>query len=207
MDFSDLAAKTSAINPMQLSKAVNLLRSYPRGCESGLSEEDFNPPIDVFESITANLIELYFPSTLYLAELIPETLETGNGRKARNQRKQLRKFLNQMTISVPSDYEINAGKLITFHDLENKHNPYEQLIDEGTVEPWNPKDFYSIDIDHERVFKSLLRFVLQQKLYQHHVHWQHKDGLFIFLPVRHSDLTRTENWTGQKQATRPASTR
>ncbi len=177
MDYSDLAAKAATVSPQILTWSVSILRSYTRGCDEGLSDEDFDPPAGIFEEITANLVELYFPTTLYVADLIPDALETSKGRKTRNQRKQIREFLTDMSISVPSDYEINGGKLITFYDLENRHNPYEKLIDEGTVTPLNPKDFYSIDVDHERVFKSLLRFVLQQKLHKHRVLWQHEEGI------------------------------
>lgn len=202
MDYTDLAAKAANVSPQILTKAVSILRSYTRGCDEGLSDEDFDPPTGVFEEISANLVELYFPATLYVADLIPEALETSNGRRARNQRKQIRKFLTEMSISVPSDYEINGGKLITFHDLENRHNPYEKLIDEGTVTPLNPKDFCSINVDHERIFKSLLRFVLQQKLYKHRVLWQHLEWIFIFLPMKDNHDTRKENWTGLKRSTR-----
>lgn len=202
LDYSDLAAKAANVSPQILAKAVSVLRSYTRGCDEGLSDEDFDPPAGVFEKITANLVELYFSPTLYIADLIPEALKTGSGRKVRNQRQQIRQFLNELSISVPSDYEINGGKLITFYDLENRHNPYEKIIDEGTVTPLKPKDFYSIDVDHERVFKSLLRFVLQQKLHKHRVLWQHKEGKFIFLPMKDSHAIRKENWRGQKFSTR-----
>lgn len=202
IDFSDLAIKAANSSPQILTKAISVLRSYTRGCEEGLSDEDFDPPVGVFEEVTANLVELYFPSTLFVADLIPEALKTLKGKKARNQRKNIRTILSDMSISVPSDYEVNGGKLITFHDLENRCNPYEKLIDKGTVTPLSPKDFYSIDAAHERIFKSLLRFVLQQKLYQHRVVWQHKEGIFIFLPMKDNLDTRKENWTGQRFSTR-----
>jgi hypothetical protein len=47
--------------------------------EIRLSAEDFDPLVGVVEKITANLIKLYFPSTLYMADLIPEALKTSNG--------------------------------------------------------------------------------------------------------------------------------
>lgn len=202
LDFTDLATKAANASPQILTKTISALRSYTRGCEEGLSDEDFDPSIGVFEEVTANLIELYFPSTLFVADLIPDALKTLRGRKAINQRKNIRNILSEMSISVPSDYEVNGGKLITFHDLENRCNPYQKLIDNGTITPLSPKDFYSIDADHERIFKSLLRFVLQQKLYQHRVVWQHKEGIFIFLPIKDSHDNRKENWIGQKFSTR-----
>ena len=51
--------------------------------------------------------------------------------------------------------------LITFHNLEDGDNPFAFLIDEGTVELFQSSDYFDVDVDHERVFKSLLRFSLQ----------------------------------------------
>lgn len=202
MDFSDLAAKAANVTPQILNKTVSILRSYTRGCNDGLSDEDFDPPISFFEEVTTNLVELDFPPTLYVANIIPEALETNSSKKSKNQRGQIQKFLIDILVRVPSDYEINAGRLITFHNLENRHNPYERLIDEGTVEAFNPKDFYSIDVDHERIFKSLLRFTLQQKLYQHQVLWKHEEKIFIFLPTESKNNLRKESWTDKKRSTR-----
>lgn len=89
MDYSDLAAKAATVRPQILTRSVTILRSYTRGCDEGLSDEDFEPPSGVFEKITANVVELYFPSTLFVADLIPKVIETGNGGKAGNQRKQI----------------------------------------------------------------------------------------------------------------------
>ncbi|MEZ5573101.1 MAG: hypothetical protein R3E64_13895 [Halioglobus sp.] len=97
--------------------------------------------------------------------------------------------------------EASGSRLITFHNLEES-NPFAFLIDEGTVEPPAPGDYYSIDADHERVFKSLLRFSLQHKLFKHRIKWEHNEGLFIFLPIRDPDNIRVESWTGQKKSRR-----
>ena len=76
------------------------------------------------------------------------------------------------------------------------------IIDKGTVEPHNPSDFYEIDKDHERIFKSLLRFCLQNKLWKHRVLWQFKERMFIFLPNKDRDDLRKETWIGQKKSSR-----
>ena len=199
LDFTDLATKAATISPKNLKKALNVLGTYLRGCDVGLAEQDFDPPRKPPEALFSNLIELYFPRPLYIAEILPEVF---GGRKMRNQRKAVGAYIRSIDRQVPSDYEIHGGRLITFHRLEDTNNPYADFIDEGTVEPFEPEDYYSIDIDHERVFKSLLRFCLQQKIYKHRVLWEHREGFFIFLPMKDSCNTRRETWVGRKTATR-----
>ncbi|MBT3022048.1 MAG: SMEK domain-containing protein [Candidatus Thiodiazotropha sp. (ex Lucina aurantia)] len=199
LDFTDLATKAASATPMALKRAVDILGSYTRGCDVGLAEQDFDPPEEPPETLAANMLELYFPQTLYIAELLPEVFD---GKKPRNQRKQVGTYVRSIEQSVPSDYEVSGGRLITFHNLEDQNNPFKLLIDEGTVEPFQPSDYYSIDEDHERVFKSLLRFCMQHKLHKHRVLWEYRERIFIFLPLEDSDNTRTETWIGQKRATR-----
>ncbi|WP_338352886.1 SMEK domain-containing protein [Thalassolituus oleivorans] len=202
LDYTDVATKASSISPQALQRALDVLHVYTRGCESGLSKLDFDPSRSTVETLTANLLEVYFPNNLYIAHLVPDALSGGGGKTQRNQRKQIRSFMDELGIIVPSDYEVNAGRLITFHDLEQPNNPFSRLIDEGTVELFSPSDFYSIDGDHERIFKSLLRFSLQHKLYKHRVMWQFKEKLFIFLPLHDGDHLRKESWIGHKKSSR-----
>lgn len=199
IDFSDLATKGAHASPKKLKNALDILGAYMRGCDVGLADEDFDPPSEPPETLSANLLEFYFPQTLYIAELLPEVF---GGRKVRNQRRAVGAYVREQERMVPSGYEVHSDKLITFHNLENNENPFDFLIDEGTVEPFGPDDYYGIDEDHERVFKSLLRFSLQHKLYRHRVIWQHREKLFTFLPIEDSDNTRIMQWEGQKKATR-----
>ena len=202
LDYTDLATEAASALPQNLKRTVDILGAYSRGCEVGLAEQDFDPPEDPAEMLSANLLELYFPQTLYIAEIVPEVFGRKKGKKPRYQRKQVRSYITDHEQVVPSDFEVNGGRLITFHNLEDQDNPFSFLIDEGTVEPFQPGDYYSIDADHERVFKSMLRFCMQQKLHKHCVSWQFKEGIFIFLPLQDSDNERTETWVGQKKATR-----
>ena len=199
LDFTDLATKAASATPKVLKNTVDILGAYLRGCDVGLAEQDFDPPEEPPETLAANMLELYFPQTLYIAELLPEVFD---GKKMRYQRKQVGAYVRSLRQSVPSDYEVSDGRLITFHNLEDQNNPFEFLVDEGTVEPFQPSEYYSIDEDHLRVFKSLLRFGLQQKLYRNCVLWKHEEGIFIFLPLEDSDNKRIENWVGQNRATR-----
>ena len=199
LDFTDLATRAATAEPQRLKRAVDVLRAYMHGCDVGLADEDFDPPQEPRETLSANLLSVYFPNTLYIGELLPEVFD---GKKKRNQRRAVGQYIRSVNKSVPSDYEVSANKLITFHHLQDKDNPFSFLVDEGTVEPFDPADYYSIDEDHERVFKSLLRFCLQHKLYRCRVFWQFRERIFIFLPIGDADNVRRITWTGKKRATR-----
>lgn len=203
MDFRDLATKAVSLSPQRLLAAVEVVRAYLRGgVPAGLAAIDFDPTKTILENVTLNILGVYFPNTLYVADLRPEIRQTKKGGKPKNERKMVREYLTQFSLRAPSDYEVRAGQLISFHQLDDSNGPFHILIDSGTITPLTPREFYRIDDDHERVFKSLLRFCLQQKLFKHFVQWKHEDGLFIFVPRPENDLLREETWFGQRQSTR-----
>lgn len=202
LDFRDLSTKAATADPHRLKAALELLLTYTRGEGVGLADEDFDPPEQPPEELGANLVELYFPSKLFIAEIQPEVLKGKKGGKIRNQRQAVKQFCRENEQPVPSDFEANRGRLITFHDLDAGDSPFRNVIEEGTVEEFAPIEYYEIDDDHERVFKSLLRFTLQQKLHKHDVTWQHREKIFIFVPRRAGQSKRTENWTGQRVSSR-----
>ena len=107
-----------------------------------------------------------------------------------------------MDIKIPSGFEVSAGNIITFHALEDCNNPYRAIIEQGTVEPIDSSEFYGIDEDHEKIFKSLLRFTLQHRLYKENVVWKHEDRLFVFLPKSEAGDIRKEFWRDKRQSTR-----
>jgi hypothetical protein len=200
MDYRDLGDKAAKINPTVLKRAVDVLIAYQRGCNTGLADQDFDPPETPQEKLLSNLIELYIPPKLYIAELKSEIALNKSIREAFNQRKAIAKISLDSNKAVPSDYEVNSGRLITFHNLENSNGPFSHLLDEGTVEYLNPEDYYSIDFNYERTFKSLLRFSLQQKLYKHSVMWQHYEKIFIFVPTDSDPNIRIIEWIGKKKS-------
>ena len=202
LDKTNLASEAAKAKPKNLNRAVDVLLAYMQGCEVGLAEQDFDPPEEPPEILSANLLEVFFPQTLYIAELLPDVFGGKKGSKPLDQRRHVGKYVRSLERIVPSDYEINGRQIITFHNLEDRDNPFSFLIDEGTVEPFQPIDYYSIDTDHESVFKSLLRFCMQNKLHKHRVHWQFEEGKFIFLPLKESDDIRTATWVGKKRATK-----
>jgi len=202
LDMRDICAAAANAEPRQLSTALDVVRAYMRGgIAAGLSEADFDPPASPVERATLNLIEVYFPQTLFIADL-REDVGREDRKHSRNERKLIRATLEELNLRVPSCYEVNSRQLITFQPLDDSQGPFARLIELGTVTPLRPQEFYGNDEAHERIFKSLLRFTLQQKLHKHRVRWMHDDGLFVFLPIDDKDLLREETWTGHKKTSR-----
>lgn len=190
-DFRDLLQAATHSSPVALRRALDVLDAYERGTLDAFSAADFDPP-DVTETVELNLVELYVPRTLYLADLIDRP------RARSDARKHVRTVAESNGVTLPSDYEVYEGKLVTFYDLEESVNPFEGLYDRGTVTTLRPEDFTDVDENQERVFKSLLRFCLQQLLYRQRVHWRYEDKLFFFLPWTDDKLVREEQWTDKK---------
>jgi hypothetical protein len=200
LDFRDLAATAAHARPNKLRAAVAVLEEYMRGgVSAGLAVVDLDPPRDPPEKVLLNLVELFIPRQVYVADLVGNKL--GDSRR-RSQRDRVRQAATELGFRVPSDYEVSAGQLITFHDPEREDDAFHKLIDLGTVTQLGSDEYCRLDQDHERIFKSLLRFCVQQKLYKQRVHWKHEDGLFVFMPTEESEFLREATWLGQKQATR-----
>ncbi|MDP9932576.1 SMEK domain-containing protein [Variovorax paradoxus] len=201
-DYKEICSKAADAEPHKLQAALNHLKAYLRGVPVGLADEDIDPPSTPAESLTANLVELYFPSALYIARLSVDLVERHGKRKPGLWRKTIREFNQENDSAVPSAYVIHSGNLVSFFDLTDRDNPYKHLIESGTTEAHRPGDYWTIDEDHERVFKSLLRFSLQQRLFKERVRWENDGGEFVFLPLEDGLNQREETWQGEKKAKR-----
>lgn len=201
-DYKELCSKAADAEPHKLQAAVNHLKAYLRGVPVGLANEDIDPPLAPAESLTANLVELYFPSAMYIARLSAELVERHGKRRPGLWRQTIREFNQENESPVPSAYVIHSGNLVTFFDLTNRDNPFKKLIEPGTTEEHRPGDYWAIDENHERVFKSLLRFSLQQRLFKERVRWENDSGEFVFLPLEDGLNQREEVWQGEKKAKR-----
>jgi len=201
-DYKELCSKAADAEPHKLQAALNHLKSYLRGVPVGLADEDIDPPTTPSESLTANLVELYFPSALYIARLSDELVALHGKRRPGLWRNTIREFNLQSGYQIPSAYVIHSGNLVTFFDLTEPGSPYKRLIEPGTTEEHRAGDFSAIDEDHERVFKSLLRFSLQHRLFKERVRWENDIGEFVFLPLDDVLNQREEVWQGEKVAKR-----
>lgn len=160
------------------------------------------------ENVHLNMLEVSLPDTLYLAELVLEASKSttlnkrGRGRyKFETKREKTRQALSNLGLKFAVDWECYENSLITFHDLTDETIPLTKLIDAGTVTPLSPDEFFGLNENQERVFKSLLRRCLQQKLYQRQVIWQNEENMFIFSTDDGQDI-RKESWVGKKEIDR-----
>lgn len=201
-DYKELCSLAADAEPHKLQAALNHLKAYLRGVPVGLANEDIDPPLTPSESLMVNLVELYFPSSLYIARLSADLVERHGKRRPGLWRTTIREFNQENDFAVPSAYVIHSGNLVTFFDLTERDNPYKHLIEPGTTEEHRAGDYSAIDDDHERVFKSLLRFSLQHRLFKERVRWENDTGEFIFLPLEDGLNQREVVWQGEKKAKR-----
>ncbi|MBX3629076.1 MAG: SMEK domain-containing protein [Nitrosomonas sp.] len=201
-DYQELCAKAADASPHSLQATINHLKAYLRGIPIGLADEDIDPPLNPPETITSNLIAIGFSEYLYIAQLNSDLVEHHGKRREGRWRETIREFNQDMQVRIPSTYVVHGRSLITFFDLTDNNNPYRHLIEDGTAEEHRSQDFYMIGEDYERVFKSLLRFSLQHRLFQERVHWENDEKEFVFLPREDALDQRKEVWQGEKKAKR-----
>lgn len=203
LDFRDLLERAVQIEPARLSAALSVVEAYSRGIPIGLADQDFDPPQGDTEVATLNLVQLFFSPTLYVADVLPDFLKRPQGLGGRKtDRDVLRHYGRELGRTLPSDYCIHGGKLVTFHNLNDEGNPFFWAVDVGTIVDLKPHEFFNADDGQERVFKALLRYTLQVKLYRQHVQWQFEQGLFAFMPLSESDTNRSIAWQGMKHSER-----
>lgn len=200
--YQELCSKAADASPQKLQAALNHLKAYLRGIPIGLADEDIDPPQTPPEIITTNLVAIDFPENLYIAQLNRDLVEHHGKRRAGRWRDTIREYNQDMQRRIPSTYVVHSDTLITFFDLTNQNNPYQHLIEPGTAEGHRSQDFWRVDEGHERVFKSLLRFSLQHRLFQERVQWENDEKEFVFLPREDGMNQREEVWQGEKKAKR-----
>lgn len=197
LDFADLLGVAIHLHPAQLSSFTQTLNAYSTGTASDADSSNFDPPAGD-EVVTAGLLEIFIPRTLYLADIV----DRKEAKNRRLSRKLVREMASAHGARLPSDFEIHGNQLLAFRDLEASENPFKSVIDAGTVTALKPHEFFQTDEGQEARFKSLLRLSLQEKLYRERVHWFYLDELFVFLPRADEDLIREEIWQGTKRNTR-----
>ncbi len=203
-DYRDLLKKISEFPLEKLRRVENILEQH-FGEES---KPIFNQAIlsqPQSETLYLNLLEIFFPEKLYISDLaIARNVIIENSselKKNSSTRDILREALRQKGLNFSLDWVSHKNKLITFHDLNDDKLPLTSLINPSTTRIIATEEFYDKDIDHERVFVSLLGRCMQQKLYHKQIQWQHEDKLFIFFEVDGHPIRR-EQWQGKKTNSR-----
>jgi hypothetical protein len=202
LDFRDLLARAVHLEPVRLAAALRVIEAYNRGVPAGLAEEDFDPPQDGSEEAKLNLVQFFFSQVLYIGDIPPEFLKRPAGPRLKNDRDVVRHYGRERGKTLPSDYYVYSNQLLTFHDLNDERNPFAWAVDAGTIVEIAPHEFYGADEAQERVFKGLLRYALQVKLYRERVLWRHEEKLFAFMPLQDEDLHRVIAWQDLKRSER-----
>ncbi|OYQ65279.1 hypothetical protein B9G53_07685 [Pseudanabaena sp. SR411] len=167
---------------------------------------------DQNERLHLNLIKISFPKTLYIASLstklkaIRSNLNQPSRTKKFSKREPVQDALASLGIRFGVDWEYFENRLITFHDLRNSDLALSKIVDKETIIEIDAKSFCDKSSDNEKVFKSLLRKCLQQKLFQRKVKWQHEEKLFIFCDID-GESERKESWKGERVSSREVYTR
>ena len=203
-DYRDLLKKISGF-PLEKSLRVENILEQHFGEESKPIFDQTIPPRPQSETLYLNLLEIFFPEKLYISDLavarnviIENSSDLGKNSSTRNI---LREALSQKGLNFSLDWVSHKKKLITFHDLNDDKLPLTSLINPSTTRIIATEEFYDKDIDHERVFVSLLGRCMQQKLYHKQIQWQNEDKLFMFFEID-GQRERQEQWLGKKTNTR-----
>ena len=167
LDYRDLLQKIESFQTDIMYRIQNLLESnFGEGKTPLFFLVDAQPT----EKTYLNLLELNFPPDLYAANLIAAE-ESGSlnniYKKERYRpipaRKIVQTALQRRDLKFGVDWEYYKGTIITFHNLIDDDLPLAHIVEKDTVIPLNSEEFSSIDDNHERVFKALLRACLKSR--------------------------------------------
>lgn len=164
------------------------------------------------ETLVSNLLKVSFPTDkIYIAPINYERDEiiknSWNTNKPINYkasaREVARSALHQKGLNFSSDWIIHNKKIITFHNLNDNDLPLSKIV-ENPIDELTPQELYSVNEDYNRVFKSLIKFCLQQMLFKIGYEWQYEEELFrVIAPLILKDkLVIQQGWKGDKKATR-----
>jgi hypothetical protein len=208
-DYRDVLRACAGLQLSQLERVVALLRNQIAPPTSSMGSKSDVRLLVGFESVALNLVPIWFPKTLYVADFVeppsPVTGSDGRPRRRRaqspNSRKTVSKDIMDRGFEVPEDFEVHSNRVISFHDPSAKDSLLQPYIDAGTLTEITPKVYYAADDDQLNVFKSLLRRALQRQLRPEHVRWQDKKHMF-FYGAGHKFEERMVAWKEERAAMR-----
>lgn len=205
LDYRDVLRICGTLDLARLERVVSILKNhledrpavaaptYSSGLSSGL------------EPVELNLVPISFPDTVYLADCSgspqSQVSRLARKRRAMSPRHNVVQDIMRRGLDAPEDFEIHGNRLITFHDPTAVDSALRTYIDAGTLTPLTSKEYFSVDLDHLGVFKSLLRRALQRQLRPDYIHWQHEERLFFFAPVKGLEK-RSVVWKEGRQSER-----
>lgn len=211
-DIQDYQTILKEVSNFQIDKAEKIRLILEKNFSNAQKSYLLHPLSDKkTETVTLNLLEIYFPDKLYVADVSlkrDQVIEKSHDLKYKvklnqksNWRSVIRAALEQKGLKFSSDWICHGCQIITFHDLNNYELPLRSVINLSTIKAINTKEYYAENSDQKRVFKMLLNSCLQQQLYHRGINWQNEEKLFIFSLLKNPE-ERTESWLGEKNNTR-----
>ena len=137
LDYRDLLKNVAAFQIDKARKVQNILEAnFADGKPSLFSEIEEKPT----EKVHLNLIEIMFPDTLYVADLLTDNdapRRSGSRKKAgirsrknsNKAREKVQAALAQLGLKFSLDWETHENKIITFHDLNDDNVPLSEVVD------------------------------------------------------------------------------
>jgi hypothetical protein len=164
------------------------------------------------EKIVSNLLKITFPTEkIYVApinfnrdEVIEKSWETDFKLKRKaTAREVVLGALKQKGLKFSSDWTIFNNQIITFHNLNDNELPLSKVV-ENSIESFSIDEFCSINNDYKNVFKTLVKFCMQQLLYKLDFIWDNEDKHFRynFKGTIDKDIDHKERWVGNNSAKR-----
>ena len=206
-DYRDVLRALSTLPMDRVERAVALLRK-----QFSPAKPSDHASIGAYlltgrETVELNLVPIWFPKTLYVADFVNPlataaqvTTRRRRGRQI-NPRSLVSREMVKGGFNVPEDFEIHADRVITFHDPAAADSVLRTYVDAGTLTELKPHEYYAIDEDQLRVFKSLLRRAFQRQMRAERIHWQNERHMFFYGPTRDFD-ERIEGWNDGRVANR-----
>ena len=164
---------------------------------------------NVPEDLYLNLVKVRFSDRLYIAQTEYDEKLAGTLSRRMNKGKRKGKIyhpeaLFKAIISTEDiyyiDWVIREDKLVTFRNLQDPHEPLTHFIDKGTVEAFNPADYYEDDADKLNIFKALLKNCLRHLCYTLSMEWVHERRILRFRNDEHIPREKKTNWRGKKDS-------
>jgi hypothetical protein len=204
IDYRDLIRKINGITDLKVIQRVEAL------LELQFSEKKLEGIKEQFdgsnqEQVVANLLEITFPSVLYVAKMNVDrnaVLKKMHNKKA-NDREVIFAFKKQNNLRFSADWIDFNKQIFSFHDLRNRQHDLSKIADQGTVDSIEPSDFYLQSSDHLRAFKALLKYCFSKQAYFLGIEFIHDDNVYVFAPENENVITRGEVWnSGKRSASR-----
>jgi phage terminase large subunit-like protein len=163
----------------------------------------------ISETLYPNIIEVQLPEKVYIGtigvnrdEIITKSWETEYKLKKRaSDWSVINKSFEFLEIPFVRDWIAFEKKIISFKKLDDKNEPLNKLVEDGTVEEYDVNEFASISFKYEIALAQLIDNSIQELLSYKDIQWLRRERMFRFKPPKLVS-ERKVTWKNKKTATR-----